>query len=352
MIEEGSITIPIDKPDIISREMKTFYNPHMKLNRDISLSVIKDLAHQMKRPVAIGLPLAGTGIRGARILKELDQEIIKHVHFNDYDEEAIAIIKQTLENNNCDAAKYTINQTHAAIFLLRSKGFDYIDIDPFGSPNPFLDAACRRISRDGILAVTATDTSALCGTHPNACRRKYDANNIRTPLMHEFALRILARKVQVIAAQYERAAIPILCYAQRHYVRLFFKMKKGLQAADNILAQHDVVDFNLDSGEWSVGKGNNSTIGPMWTGPLQDKKYIGQLDSHPLIDQIQQESTDIFGFYSLPYYAQKLKISLRTLEYYLEKVEGTRTHLDGQGIRTKKSFAQVMQIMKEGNDTK
>ncbi|MCU0373510.1 MAG: ATP-binding protein, partial [Ignavibacteria bacterium] len=42
-------------------------------------------------------------------------------------------------------------------------GFDYIDIDPFGSPCPFLDAAIKRLSRGGILAVTATDTSALAG---------------------------------------------------------------------------------------------------------------------------------------------------------------------------------------------
>ena len=38
--------------------------------------------------------------------------------------------------------------------------FDYIDIDPFGSPNPFLAAAIGRITRNGIVAVTATDTAS------------------------------------------------------------------------------------------------------------------------------------------------------------------------------------------------
>ena len=43
--------------------------------------------------------------------------------------------------------------------ILHSKGFDYIDLDPFGSPNIFLDSAVKRLGRNGILAVTATDTA-------------------------------------------------------------------------------------------------------------------------------------------------------------------------------------------------
>ena len=73
---------------------------------------------------------------------------------------------------------------------MNSTGFDYIDVDPFGSPNPFLDAAIKRIARDGILAVTATDTAPLCGTYTNACRRKYWAVPLRNELMHEIGIRI------------------------------------------------------------------------------------------------------------------------------------------------------------------
>ena len=56
---------------------------------------------------------------------------------------------------------------------LESAGFDYIEIDPFGSPTDFLESSIVRLSRRGILAVTATDTAPLCGTYPNTCKRKY-----------------------------------------------------------------------------------------------------------------------------------------------------------------------------------
>ena len=39
--------------------------------------------------------------------------------------------------------------------------FQWIDLDPFGSPVGFLDTAIQSISRVGVLEVTATDIAAL-----------------------------------------------------------------------------------------------------------------------------------------------------------------------------------------------
>jgi len=54
--------------------------------------------------------------------------------------------------------------------------------------------------KEGFLAVTATDTSALTGTYPKATKRKYWADSYRTEFLHEQAIRILIRKVQMIGA--------------------------------------------------------------------------------------------------------------------------------------------------------
>ena len=116
--------------------------------------------------------------------------------------------------------------------MLESKGFDYIDIDPFGFPGRFLDAAALRIARKGILAVTATDLGALCGSFPKVCNRKYWAEPKRDYMMHETGLRILIRKIQLIGIQYEKALIPLFSYYKDHYFRIFFRCVKSKKECD------------------------------------------------------------------------------------------------------------------------
>lgn len=42
-------------------------------------------------------------------------------------------------------------------------GWDFIDVDPFGSCLPFLEAAVAGVNDGGVLAVAATDLAVLCG---------------------------------------------------------------------------------------------------------------------------------------------------------------------------------------------
>src|SRR3989338_1247899 len=173
----------------------------MKLNRDISILLLQQFP-----PMNICDLLAGTGIRAIRMAKELKH---KSIAANDNNKKAVDLIKK---NMGCNKVKFKVYNEDANLFLLSSKGFDYIDVDPFGSSNPFLDAAIKRVSRDGILAVTNTDTAALTGTYQKTCIRKYWAVPKRDYMMHETGLRILIRKVQLIGMQYEKALIPVFSY--------------------------------------------------------------------------------------------------------------------------------------------
>lgn len=42
-------------------------------------------------------------------------------------------------------------------------GWDFIDVDPFGSCLPFLEAAVAGVKDGGVLAIAATDLAVLCG---------------------------------------------------------------------------------------------------------------------------------------------------------------------------------------------
>lgn len=48
------------------------------------------------------------------------------------------------------------------MYLHRNKNkFDCVDIDPYGSPSPFVDAAVQCVADGGLLMVTATDMVSL-----------------------------------------------------------------------------------------------------------------------------------------------------------------------------------------------
>lgn len=251
-IKEGSAEVFIPAEEKISKGLPVFYNPAMKLNRDISILLLRQFP-----PMNICDLLAGTGIRAIRMARELKH---KSITANDNNKKAFDLIRKNMARNKAEFKAYNEDANR---FLLDSKGFDYIDIDPFGSSNFFLDAAVKRISRNGILAVTNTDTAALTGTYPKACARKYWAAPKKDYMMHETGLRILIRKAQLIGMQHEKALIPIFSYYKDHYLRIFFRCIKGKKECDKAAGQHGML--------------NNA--GPLWLGSLWDRKLANKMHS-------------------------------------------------------------------------
>lgn len=308
----------------VSKKLPVFYNPEMKLNRDISVNLINVLGRKLE----IALPLAGSGIRGIRFLKECKNV---NVYFNDLNPKACELIKENLRLNK---VKGEVSNLDADIFLLNSKGFDYIDIDPFGSPNFFLDSAIKRLARDGILAVTATDTSALSGTFIKPCLRKYWAKPSHNYLMHEVGIRILIRKVQLIAAQYEKALTPIFSHSTKHYMRVYFKCEKGKQKADVVLKKH----------------GEFENAGPMWLGQLWDKKLVKKMDLGELNIIKDEAMIDNIGFYDVHAMCKKLKIKTPNMDKIVETVKSkgykiSYTHFSRYGLRSnieKEKFEKIL----------
>ncbi len=369
VVSEGSIKLKIQKAAKISKEMGVFYNPIMGLNRDISVLLLNSIN---KNNLQIADPLAATGVRSVRFLKELNtrenqrfsgprnfkkisrENKIKKIYINDYDKDAIKLIKQNLALNNIhykNNKSIIIKNEDANLFLLNSSGFDYIDLDPFGSPNFILDSACKRLSRNGILAVTATDTSALCGTYPRACIRKYWAFPRKSAIMHETGLRILIRKIQLTAAQYDKALIPIFSYSKEHYMRVFLKNDKSKNKVDEILKHHEY--FN--------------NAGPMWLGKLWDENLTNKMYSIALKNKIFNKSSGLIkflkiikeeskinavGFYDLHDICEKNHIkNLPKKEVLISKIKklgykASETHFKGEGIRSSMPINRLIRILK------
>jgi tRNA (guanine26-N2/guanine27-N2)-dimethyltransferase len=261
IITEASSKIYGELKEVVDKEMDVFYNPVMRINRDLTILI---LSAEEKMNLKIADPLAGSGIRVIRILKEIEEktpEKLKQILVNDKKWKFADYFEKNIELNNLSenqSNKIAIHNEDASIFLLKNKVFDYIDIDPFGTPNPFLDAGVQSLRNNAILAITATDTSALCGSYPTAGKRKYWATPLRNELMHEFAARILIRKVQLVGGQYDKALTPIFTVSRDHYIKIFFRNRNSKTKVDEIYSQHSTYSHK------------NETYGPIWTGTLWD----------------------------------------------------------------------------------
>lgn len=342
VLSEGRAVFCAFTAEVVSKDLPVFYNPAMEMNRDITIMLLNSIPD---KDLNICDLLAGTGIRTIRFLLELEKGKISSLTSNDANPRFPALLKKNLALSKLSSAslvrskKLIIKNDDANDLLLSSTGFSYIDIDPFGTPNPFLDSACKRLARDGILAVTATDTSALCGTYPRACERKYWSIPRHDYLMHEAGLRILIRKVQLIAAQYEKALIPIYCYDHEHHVRVFFRATKQKTAVDGILRMHGMWDGS----------------GPLWTGPLWDaglSQRIARAAAGPaasICSLIAAESrVPVMGYIDL----HELGIGdLPRTEDLVESIKSkgflaSRTHFSGSGVRTTMPMDRVERLLR------
>lgn len=353
MIKEGDVVLNFDMPEKVSKELPVFYNPVMKRNRDISLEILRIVGK--KWPLRIALPLAGSGIRGLRFLKEAN-EFVKEITFNDYANDFESKLKVLLKVNKIPNDKVHISCNEANKFLLDSTGFDYIDIDPFGTPNPFLDASVQRLARGGILAVTATDTSALAGTYIKVCRRNYDAEPLRNGLKHYVGIRILIRKIQLIGAQYEKALIPIFTYSKDHYYRVFLRCVKSKTMCDEIISEQKYMVFNRETQDYTfsnvsrINSDNNKSIyvagklfsGALWEAPFDDiASDISFISSEA---KTQGHMIDVHSFCE----HHKLPIpNFKTLESELlaKKYTFSRTHFNLYAIVTTADSSALIAIL-------
>lgn len=226
ILEEGEIKLKVPKledfrkssKEYVPSETEVFFNPVMEISRDISVSSLQVLGSGIES-LRICDALAGVGARGLRYSAEVDG--VSKVLINDWGVEAAELIRKNVKLNDLSKVEVRNEEANTLLHNYRPR-FHVIDIDPFGTPIPFLDSSFSAISRRGIYLVTATDTGPLCGAYRNACLRKYGANPLRTPYSRELGLRIFIGSVQRRAAAYDLALSPVLSHATQHFFRAHF----------------------------------------------------------------------------------------------------------------------------------
>ncbi|XP_055975390.1 tRNA (guanine(26)-N(2))-dimethyltransferase isoform X1 [Sorex fumeus] len=172
--------------------------------------------------------LAASGLRSIRFAREVPG--LRSVVANDASARAVELIRHNVELNGV-AHLVQPSQADARMLMYQhqkvSERFDVIDLDPYGSPAPFLDAAVQAVSEGGLLCVTCTDMAVLAGNSGETCYSKYGAMALKSRACHEMALRIVLHSLDLRANCYQRFVVPLLSVSADFYVRVFVRVFTG-----------------------------------------------------------------------------------------------------------------------------
>ncbi len=341
-IKEGKAEVFVFEGEKISSELPVFYNPFMKVNRDFSTALVKVYRDEIKKPVRLLDGFSASGIAGIRYgLESLREE--DEIVFNDKNPKAIELIEKNIELNKIKQ-KYQIRNQDVKKLLLEEK-FDIIDIDPFGTPSPFIELAAISSKKNSLVLITSTDTAPLEGTYPLSCFRKYGIKSFRTHFSKELGIRILITAIIRDFAKHEKAFVPIFSLSHRHFFRVAGIVKsKG--EIKNLLNNFGYLSYCEKCGRWYLdiekqckcGKKTKIT-GPLYLGNLWDENFVEKLEVEEtkILNIIKEESKINIPFY---YNTHKIyKGNVPKVEDIIERLrkEGyvaSRTHFDPNGIRT------------------
>ena len=273
---------------------KVFYNPAMSGSRTRSIILMKHIigsGYLGNSEIYAIDGLAASGLRARRWLNELPPEQSERLKVTicDMNENSLERARENHQkyppSNGVDNLSYRQGDLRSAIL---DQGWHWVDVDPFGSPMPFLDTAIQSLAKKAILEISATDTAALAGSSNNALMRRYGARINPDNLAHDSGLRVLMACIARTAAKHDRFAEPILSVWDSHHLRISLKVKKSVEMANKL----------ENSLGWRVASPNEKEVIASMKEGLTPKSSTESLPMHcflPLSYPVNREDKRISG---------------------------------------------------------
>jgi len=399
IIEEGSAKIFIhrsDKDSIPSKSMNVFYNKKMELNRDftsLAINAYQNLYIKDQFGVIIVDSMAASGISSIRMLKECDN--IKKMYINDIDPSAVELIRKNFKLNRLNKLNSKIeisNKDANLLFLELSKGLylktdnsfvkpNIISIDPYGTPNLYIDSAFKAIKRkSGLLCVTATDTAVLFGIKPGVCIRKYMAKPLHSEYCKEIGARILLYFISRIANVNNLGVIPLFTLYSNHFIRVFiltYKSKEKILKSTmnygfiihcrNCGHRISISNNILETSCFCPICGESKKIeyaGPLWASKIHNRLFLEEIynlnretnfnNRNQIFKLVQFALEEIdmpLTYFNIHKLSQKLKLSsIPKINIIINKLKqegykASRTHFDFLAIKTDASIDHLEKIL-------
>lgn len=286
--------------------------------------------------------LSASGLRALRYAKEIP--FATRIVSNDISPSAIESMKMNIKHNGVEETVHP-NTGDACAYMYSLAGqpkhnhqgahlskFDVVDLDPYGTAVPFMDAAVQCIGDGGMLCVTCTDTAVFASNgYPEKAHALYGGTPLKGPHSHEGGLRLVINALATSAAKYGLAIEPLLSLSVDFYIRVFVRVHKS-PAEVKFRAGKTILVYNCDSGcgAWTTqpvaankqkknkngdyfncfgfSQGPTATqncehcgfkthlAGPMWGGPLHNPHFIQKIlnllpgadkETYPTIPRIE-----------------------------------------------------------------
>ncbi len=279
-VREGNVEVEVPEQPEVGKGDAVFFNPKMELNRDLTVATLRAYRDREPRAEWYFDANAASGVRGVRAAAEG-----WNVTMADVDADAVELARENAARNDVDAE--VVHRDANAVLYDREEPIDVVDVDPFGTPIPFADAALS--NAQDLVCVTATDTAPLCGAHFHAGMRRYSAVPRNTEYHAEMGLRVLVSALVRTAARYDVGATPILSHVTDHYARTYLELSHRATDADaaidelghvhhcqDCLWRDDERGLIADPPDDCPNCGGNRvvTAGPIWLGPAHDPDFV------------------------------------------------------------------------------
>ncbi len=324
---ETKLLVPLSSlTDSVPSKNPAFFNRLAKLNRDISILAYRAFALgilQSKRRqqdssntftrngsdeyrIEFADALSGTGARALRVAVEAPE--IAEVYMNDINHVAIEKSKASAKINNvihkCHFSNHDVNKFLVDHETRRAKRFTIADLDPFGSPTPYIDSLLRSVRSGGLISVTATDTAVLAGVHPKVCLRKYFGMPINNGFSNETGIRILLSLISKEAARFEFVIKPLFVHANMHYLRVYLIVERSSSKANTSYKNLGFIQYCFKCGDRKAVTSNSNAVqagitaeqckrctdglytvgGPVWSSNIFDKEFVKNMSALKLMN--------------------------------------------------------------------
>ena len=319
-------------------ERTVFHNPAMAASRTRSVLL---LAHEMESgwiceddgPVCALDGMAASGLRSRRWLSELPAELAARLQVTvvDLDSESISWAAANQEHL---PLPHAVREPHFSIgdlcHIARESEWQWLDVDPFGSPIRFLSPVIQAAAPRAVLEVSATDTAALTGSSRSALKRRYKARARPDALAHDSGLRILLATIARIAAQHDRSIEPLLSIWDGHHLRISTRIAHSPNASDTL---EDQLGWRMaDPGDGQpaillpldeqVDEDDPRVSGPLWIGPLGQDEAMAALTPERALELCAPRMDDPF--------VEELGLSERDVRLRTRAAERAVRHIAGE----------------------
>ncbi len=347
-----------------------FYNPRGQYKRDVMVNLVSGYSSGFANELQFADALSGVGVGGLRVGNE--SRNIGRVFLNDLNDKAMRLASLSIERSGLPET-FSKSSEEANSFLSSHTGkgdrFDIVDIDPFGSPVPYLDSALRAIKIGGLLGVTATDGQVLCGIHPGVSLRKYGGYSLNTDYCQEIAIRLMLGSLAFAASRHSLGISPVFAHTAKHYTSIYATITVN---PANLEAQLGFISQCNNCPNRTVGpvmtrvcpvcRANCRSAGPLWIGELFDSVILTNVEKLTQERNLQQIFTSakeeiglpatfyitdsissLVGGPSIP--IQLVLDSLKELGY-----NSSRTILNSKGFRTDANSNDIIAIFRSRLD--